>query len=49
MGSDRGVEERNLKQEPMWQVFEILLTLLKYWVSCVGLCSQLFPLGFQSR
>lgn len=44
MASDKGVEERECKQEPGWQVFEIFLTL-RYWVSGPGFYCQLFPYG----
>lgn len=44
MVSDKGVEERECKQEPGWQVFEIFLTL-QYWVSGLGFYCQLFPYG----
>ena len=44
MGSDKGVEEREYRQEPGWQVFEIFLTL-QSWVSCLDLSCQHFPHG----
>lgn len=45
MGSNKGMEEGNLKQEPGWQVFEILLSVLKYWVSCLGFSPWAWRIG----